>query len=137
MKTKILISAALSVCLIAAASMLPSTNHLQNISAISKPNPVFDFVRGHRQGKGATMMWGSSANSNTVNCFTLIRTYEDPTDPYAEWTQVGNIPCNASRSYKVNDENVSPGFVSYRVVASLAAGGYEFSDVETIHIVSH
>jgi hypothetical protein len=82
-------------------------------------------------------MWGSSANSNSVTCFTLIRTYEDTTDPYAEWTQVGNIPCNATRSYKLTDENVSPGFVSYRVVASLCAGGYEFSDVETIHIVSH
>jgi hypothetical protein len=137
MKTKILICAALAVGLITAAATLPASNHVSERTVFTRPNPVFDFVRGHRQGKGVTMTWGSSASSSSVNCFTLIRTYEDPTDPYAEWNQVGNIPCNASRSYKVNDESVSPGFVSYRVVASLIGGGYEFSDVETIHVVQH
>jgi len=138
MKTKILIAVALFISFIAVAgSFSSSPSRISLKEAFRTPDPVFDFVRSHRQGKGITMTWGSSATSSVVNCFTVIRTYEDPTDPYSEWTPVCDVNCNASRSYKSTDDNVSPGFVSYRVVASMIGGGYVYSDIETVHIVQH
>ncbi len=136
MKTKILIAAALCIGLVAAAGIHSGTKPAKLSSpANPKPDPFFDFVRGHRQGKGITLMWGSGATAATVSSFTVIRTYEDPTDPYAEWTPVGNCNCNSQRMYRSTDQNVSPGFVSYRVVATLTSGGYAYSDIETIHIM--
>jgi hypothetical protein len=138
MKTKILTCIALSIALITAAATFPAKElNIKQAAFYKTPGPVFDFIRGHRQGKGVTITWGSSSNASNVNCFTLIRTFEDPTDPYAERTPVSNVPCNANRSYKFTDENVPSGFVSYRLVATLTSGGYEFSDIETIHLVQH
>ena len=138
MKTQFLLATAIFISFASVATPAPETKgRIDLSSSISKPNPIFDFVRGHRQGKGITMNWGSSAGNSMVTCFTLIRTYEDPTDPYAEWTPIGTVPCNASRSYRITDNQVSPGTVSYRVVASLNGGGYEYSDIETVRIVQH
>src|SRR5438477_10071592 len=80
----------------------------------------FDFIRSHRQGKGATIDWAFTSGS--VTSFTVQRTYEDPTDPYSQWDAICNMPCNFSRSYKHTDENVSPGYINYRVVALMGDG---------------
>ena len=136
MKTQFLLTTAIFVSILAAAKPLPEkTGKLDLSSVTGKPNPIFNYVRGHRQGPGVTMMWASSASNATVRSFTVIRTYEDPMDPYAEWTPVATAICNSSRSYRSTDNSVSPGFVSYRIVAELVAGGYVYSDIETIHIV--
>jgi hypothetical protein len=75
--------------------------------------------------------------SNGISCFILERTYEDPNDPYAEWSYVCNQACTGNRSYKFTDGNVSPGFISYRVTAMLQGGGTIVSGISTEHIVSH
>lgn len=138
MKTTILLTAVMVSSLYASANSFPERIQLNSEKIVSvKPDPVFNAFRAHRQGKGITTMWFSSSTPATVTSFTVIRTYEDPTDPYAEWTVVGSMNCNSSRNYRNTDDGVSPGFVSYRVVASLAAGGYVYSDIETVHIVQH
>lgn len=138
MKTTILLTAVMVSSLFASANHFPERVRINGEKVQSaKPDPVFNAFRAHRQGKGITTMWSSSANASLVTYFTVIRTYEDPTDPYAEWTVVGSVNCNSSRNYRSTDDSVSPGFVSYRIVASLTSGGYLYSDVETVHIVQH
>ena len=96
----------------------------------------FDFVRTHRQGKGAVISWAVTS-SNGVARFAVKKTYEDPSDPYAYWEEAASTSCNGSRSYKAKDENVFPGFINYRVVAEMADGSTVESAVQTVHIVSH
>jgi len=120
MKTKIFIAAIIMAFISMAAT--PITNG-------------FDFVRSHRQGKGATITWAYSAGD--ASCFALQRTYEDPTDPYAVWEPVCTMACNNSRSYKHTDENVFPGNINYRVIAQMNDGNTTMSDVTTVRIVRH
>lgn len=97
----------------------------------------FSFFRTHRQGKnGATSTWGMTTENGVVG-FTLQRTYEDPSDPYSYWEEGCSMPCNSNRSYKWTDENVFPGYISYRVVANMNDGSTIVSETNTIRIVSH
>ena len=98
---------------------------------------TFDSFRIHRQTKdGVTATW-SFSSGGTVTGFILERTYEDPTDPYANWEVAGTTPSTGSRSYKITDDGVFPGFISYRVIATMSTGEEISSDIETIHIISH
>ena len=120
MKTKIFIAAILLAFISIAAT--PIVNG-------------FDFVRSHRQGRGATITWAYSTPG--ASNFALQRTYEDPSDPYAVWEPVCSMDCNSSRSYKHTDENVYPGYISYRVVALMNDGTTTMSDITTVRIVRH
>ena len=96
----------------------------------------FSFFRTHRQGKGITATWGLFTNAGVTD-FILERTYEDPTDPYSFWEEVGNIPCTSNRSFKFTEQNVFPGYISYRVVAMNGLTQVDVSDISTEHIVQH
>ena len=120
MKTKILIAAIIMAFITMAAT--PITNG-------------FDFVRSHRQGKGATITWAFTTPG--ASSFALQRTCEDPSDPYAVWEPVGSVQSNSSRSYKHTDENPGFGYINYRIVALMNDGSTSMSDVTTIRIVSH
>ena len=97
----------------------------------------FAFFRTHRQGKaGITATWGVTSEAG-ISSFSVLRTYEDPTDPYAYWEVVSSIASNSSRSYKCTDDNVFPGFISYCVVAVMNDGSTLASPIATEHIVSH
>jgi hypothetical protein len=138
MKTRILIFLALSIVIAGTAGTLSHRKQLVNRTNAVKPvDPVFNFVHGHRQGKGATIAWSSNATSSTVVCFDVLRTYEDPNDPYAVWDVVGSQNCNNSRNYKNTETPVSAGMISYVVVASMVGGGTAFSDIVTIQKVQH
>ena len=124
------------------SSMVNAANHLPMRIALQsarvqavKTDPVFSEFRTQRQGKIITAIWSRNASPSNVSSFTLIRTYEDPTDPYSEWTVAGAVNCDSSRNYRLTDESVSPGFASYRIVASLANGGFAYSDIESVRIV--
>lgn len=95
----------------------------------------FDFIRAHRQGKGVTVTWASSSIDGVAG-FTLQRTYEDPTDPYAFWEDAGVVGNNPSRSYKYTDNACLPGSIHYRVVAHYADGTSIVSDIVSVKIVS-
>lgn len=100
-------------------------------------NAEFSFFRTHRQGKnGATSTWGMTSENGTIS-YSLMKTYEDPSDPYAYWEEVCSMPCNSSRSYKWTDENVFPGYINYCVVAHMSDGSTVTSWINTIRIVSH
>ena len=96
----------------------------------------FSSFRIHRQGKGVTSTWGMTSEGG-VTCYTLQRTYFDPTDPFSPWDDVCVIPCNSSRSYKWTDENVLAGTITYRVRAGLNPTGEMYSSMESIRIVGH
>lgn len=96
----------------------------------------FDFFRTHRQGRdGITATWGYSGGS--VTGYIVERTYEDPADPYATWETTGIQSETGARSYKVTNTNVTPGFISYRVVAMNGNTRVAVSPVSTEHIVAH
>mgnify|MGYP001160727216 CR=1 FL=1 len=100
-------------------------------------NPAFNFYRIHRQGKdGVTATWGLDSETG-VSGFSVERTYEDPTDPYAYWETITSTPATGGRSYKVTDTGVFPGFISYRVVVIMNDGTEMASDYLTIRILSH
>jgi hypothetical protein len=105
----------------------------QSVNA-AKPVTGFDFVRAHRQGKGVTVTWAFSTEGAAG--FTLQRTYEDPTDPYAVWEDVHSVGNNASRSYKYTDASVFSGSIHYRVVAQLVDGRSTTSGTVSVKIVS-
>lgn len=100
-------------------------------------NGNFDFFRTHRQGRsGATATWGFSSGS-AVSGFVLEKTYEDPSDPYANWETIALLPYSATKSYKHTDSNVLPGYISYKVTAMMTNGASVTSVISTLHIVSH
>jgi hypothetical protein len=104
---------------------------------VTKPQSTdFSFFRTHRQGKGVTATWGLTTTSGT-GCFMVQRTYEDPNDPYAYWEDLNFLPCTAARSFKWTDENVFPGVISYRIVASQYDGSSVISPVSQVRIVRH
>ena len=99
-------------------------------------NPNFSFFRTHRQGQGIMTTWGLTTNTG-VSGFVVEKTYEDPSDYYANWETICSMPCGPGRSFKYHDLNVSPGFISYRVIAFLQTGGSVMSLISTEHIVQH
>jgi hypothetical protein len=104
---------------------------------LKKAFGIFSFLRTHRQTKeGVTTVWGINTG-NAINGFTIFKTYDDPTDPYANWNPVGYVPFTGLQNYKFTDYQVFPGFISYRVVASLANGTTESSVISTEHILQH
>lgn len=138
MKTK-LSAFAISVMIIATAATpvsnsLPETKRALKVKKVQSTS--FAFFRTHRQGKGITGTWGLTSNAG-VTGFTMMRTYEDPTDPYAVWETVCTKVCNSSRSYKHMDENVYPGYVSYCVVAEMSDGTIVPSEISTVRVVAH
>ena len=107
------------------------------VKTIATPiNPNFSFFRTHRQGQGIMTTWGLTSNQG-VAAFAVQKTYEDPNDPYSTWDNICFLPCNAARSFKHHDLNVSPGFISYRVIAYLQVGGSLMSEISVVRIVSH
>lgn len=139
MKTQLSLIAVVVVALFSISASAPSELKAVSKSTTeikAKVNAGFKFFRTHRQGRGVTSTWGMESESGVAN-FTLMRTYEDPGDPYAYWEEVCSMPCNSSRSYKWTDENVSPGYISYCVVANMNGGGTITTWINTIRIVSH
>ncbi|GAA4745173.1 hypothetical protein [Flavisolibacter ginsenosidimutans] len=103
---------------------------------ISKQTSVFGSFRTHRQGKGITAVWNLASADGVVG-FSVQRTYEDPTDPYAYWEDAGSVPFNSTRSFTFTDSEVFPGTISYRIVALMTDGTTSVSDVSQVRIVSH
>jgi hypothetical protein len=112
-------------------------NHPQEL-VIKQTAPVgnFSFFRTHRQGKGITSTWAMTTDDG-ITGFIVEKTYEDPSDPYASWECVCTQPCNSTRSYKFTDNNIFPGFITYRVTAFMQLGGTIVSENSTEHVVAH
>lgn len=138
MKTIVALLSVPAIILSSFSSPVLTGRQLQKKMVVKQAeNSSFSFFRTHRQGKaGITATWGLTTSTN-VSAFVVQKTYEDPTDPYANWETVSLMPCTGERSYKCTDNNVFPGFISYRVIASMIDGGEIISEISTVHIVSH
>ena len=138
MKTQFSAFAISAIILSAVAStdpvILPETKASPKVEQVQSTD--FAFFRTHRSGKGVVATWGVTSNTGVAR-FTVKKTYEDPSDPFAYWEDVSSTSCNGSRSYKCQDQNVFPGFINYRVVAEMVDGTTVESGVRTVHIVSH
>jgi hypothetical protein len=97
------------------------------------PSCNFAFVRGHRKGPGTSLAWGMDGKGATK--FYVSKTYDfDPYDPYAVWEDVSVVNGNESRMYTVDDKNVFPGLIHYRIVAVMADGSSVSSEIKSIRI---
>ncbi len=138
MKTQFSAFAISAIILSAVASTdpvnLPATKEASKVEQAQSTD--FAFFRTHRQGKGIVATWGVTSNTGIAR-FSVKKTNEDPSDPYAYWEEVSSTSCNGSRSYKCQDQNVFPGFSHYRVVAEMVDGTTVESGVRTVHIVKH
>ncbi len=100
-------------------------------------NSIFSFFRAHRNGKASiTTTWGVT-NSTGIVSFKVLKTYEDPNEPYAYWETVGVVANTGATSYKFTDRAVFPGYISYKIIAVFTDGTEVATHVDTIHIVSH
>ena len=133
---QIVVFSALAVSLLSTAFTSEKSPVLtSNQSKISALTNDFAFVRGHRQGKGATLTWGMVSNTNLVG-FDIEKTNEDPTDPYSVWVDVGSIAGSNERSFKMNDPIVSPGQTHYRITAWYSDSRSSTSEILTVKVVS-
>ena len=112
-----------------------STGVQLKVKAEYVQSTVFTSFSTHRQGKGIALNWDVAAGVDVVG-FSIQRTYEDVADPYAVWEDVVSLPADGSKFYRYTDGNVSPGFVSYRVLALLGDGTTADSGISTVQILS-
>lgn len=136
MKT-IITTGILSLLLIIGMSAIPLVETKNSPLQIKTTTvtPSFSFFRTHRQGRGITATWGLSSNAG-VSEFVVRKTNEDPNDEYSVWDIVYSSPCEGLRSYKCTDNAVSPGLISYQVVAVMGDGSMIASNIITERIVS-
>lgn len=138
MKAKLSVFAIAVILIISTAWISPVSTTTSNepVKVSPKLNPSFSFVRAHRQGKGVTATWGITSTDGVIG-FTIQKTYEDPTDPYAFWEDLCSLACNPSRSFKHTDNSVFPGYINYRIVARMDNGSDVMSETVTVRIVQH
>ena len=139
MKTKSSFLAAIIILLLSAWTIPATSEKPVSVLSVKKEKkfpPEFAFFRTHRQGQGITATWGLT-NNQGIYGFAVQRTYEDPNDPYSVWENICSMTCGTERSFKHEDLNISPGFISYRVIAYFQLGGSLMSFTSTEHVVSH
>jgi len=137
MKTKALLILFLCPGILCAAHADNNKPGYQEVifSKTSLTNFDISFLRTHRQGKGVEISWGVTSTEG-VSGFIVQRSYQDPNDPYSIWENVSSVSCSGARSFKYNDEDVAPGFISYRVWIVLTNGATIPSAVSIVHIMS-
>lgn len=90
---------------------------------------MFGYFRAHRQGKGVTLNWGMSFNTQ-IAYFIIERSYDGEFfDPLAQ------VSVNGSKRQSWNDASVFPGYIHYRIVCVMNDATEIYSDVETVRIV--
>lgn len=79
--------------------------------------PSFQFLRGHKQGRGRYgLQWNMTTNAG-VQHFVVQATYEDPTDPYSNWYILGTVENSRNNIFRFTHSNMFPGIINYRVIA--------------------
>lgn len=90
----------------------------------------FSYFRVHRQMNGAGLMW--AVNQQGVTGFTIERAYDYSED----YEVVTSLTAHAGAQYRYTDREALPGYVTYRIKATLDNGTTSISQVQTIRIVS-
>jgi len=85
----------------------------------SQVNPSFNFIRGHKQGKGHAIQWSMSSNTG-IERFEVQYTYEDPMDIYSNWYTIGIVNNTNANINRFTDMGALPGVINYRVIAVMS-----------------
>lgn len=93
-------------------------------------NSCFSYFRIHRQQNGAGLMW--AVNQQGVTEFKIERSY----DGGGRWEGAGVLPGDGGAQYRYTDRDALPGYITYRITATMADGSTSQSQLETIRIVS-
>ena len=96
----------------------------------------FIFFRTHQQCNGVKVAWALNS-TNGVFCFTLQRTYQNPSNADAVWEDVESFLPGADPVIRYTDLNVARGYVSYRVIAWVFDGSTVISDVSRERVWGH
>lgn len=100
------------------ARPLPQTEPATpGISAARPVNSVFNLFHAHRQGRAITVFWSTDATPQSVTHFVVEKTDQDPADMYSVWTTAGQLSNSGGRMFRVQDQNLTPGLLHYRVIA--------------------
>ena len=121
----------LAFLLMASSSTIATQNELNEKSeSVSQVyNECFNFLRVHRQGKaGVNISW--SVADNQIDHFIVERSYDGEF-----FEPVNSCGFNGSSNYKMNDNNIFPGTIYYRVKAVKTDGTTEHSAVKSVRIV--
>jgi hypothetical protein len=116
-----------------AMAFSPVPGGVKQTASVSSALNDYAFLRAHRQGRGITLTWGMTTNSNLIG-FDIEKTMEDPNDPYSVWMPVTNIPGANERSFKHNDNDVLPGTSNYRITAWYSDGRSSMSEIISVKI---
>ena len=131
MKTRISLLVLLFVSVITLTS---ATNKLgkstDNNTQLTKQTVenVFKSFNLHRQGRGTSLSW--TVNSNHINGYVIQRSYDGE---YFDDIDINVF--SLGRWNRANDSEVFPGFIHYRIIASLDDGTECVSPVQVIRIV--
>lgn len=129
----LLLSLALGVSLNSSAVSISASPAL-TISPINNEETSFSFLRGHKQGKSAyALQWGMTSTAGIVH-YEIQSTYEDPFDEYSNWTTEGTAVATRANILKFTHQSVTPGFISYRVIAVLSNGSNVVSAIYSVTI---
>ena len=139
MKTKVLSILCLFIVIAAAAGTGNEAANSKTINAA--PGGDVSSIRAHRQAKGVEVSWGVIGDATG---YIVEKTYQDAADPYSIWETVSSVAGNAasttsgnqSKWFKVYDENVFPGFISYRIWTVQSNGSKTASPITVVHIMS-
>jgi len=89
------------------------------LTTVSMPNPNFNFIRGHKQGRGHSIQWSMNSNAG-IERFEVQYTYEDPNDIYSNWYTIGTVNNSNAQVNRFTDMGALPGVINYRVIAILS-----------------
>lgn len=118
MKTRLVLPVFLLAVQGSAARPLPQTDPAATgISAARPVNSVFNLVHAHRQGRAITVFWSTDATPQSVTHFVVEKTDQDPADMYSVWTTAGQLSNSGGRMFRIQDQNLTPGLLHYRVIA--------------------
>ena len=121
----------LAFLLMASSSTIATQNELNaKTEFVSQGyNECFNYMRVHRQGKsGINISW--SVSINDIDHFIVERSYDGEF-----FEPVNSCGFNGSSNYKMNDNNIFPGIIHYRITAVKTDGTSELSAVKSVRIV--
>ncbi|MFI5131254.1 MAG: hypothetical protein ACHQFX_14730 [Chitinophagales bacterium] len=98
----------------------------------------YDFImfRAYHECKGVNVSWALNS-TNGVFVFTLQRTYESPSNPEALWEDVESFVPDGESALRYIDNNITPGIISYRVIAWVFDGSSVVSAVSRVRVWAH
>ena len=100
----------------------------RNLNEHSTSSNCFNYFRTHRQGKGAGLTW--AVTSNEIVQFVVEKSYDGEF-----FEPAASVEFNGASSYKFIDNDVFPGYITYRVTAIKGDGTSECSPTDQIRIV--